>query len=452
MSRGKPKANPLFGRTLQHRHWVNKFLIPLQLFLVLPMALEAAQISQLRSEKPRLTNRGGRHPLSDYQGKIKHLLIQFNDLDPLPAYYDLLRKLDPEVRVTILVPNPGKKELLQQLLRHWQVPNLKRFDDRVVNASLTPWARDPFVVLRGDDGAIAFLFRKTWPSLRGGGDDPVLKKHLPLLPLAGHVPQIVAAPFVLDGGNLLSAGNEVLVGNNAYFDNLAQELPSQEKYAARMGQTLGAAVAFVGGHFIEVPWGHSDMYLTLIGRREILVGDPAWGARLLEREIKNGLKDYRRVYFDEQHLPLSAHARAMIFSDPLFIAQIKEALARQTAEAAHLLSDLMERNSDKVLHRAFEQLTEELLKRGFVVHRLPLLLNARRGFSPILTYNNVLLEESAGEKRVYLPNYGLPELDQAASAVYKKLGFRLRKIDGRNASFLLGSVRCLTNVLERSDG
>jgi hypothetical protein len=85
---------------------------------------------------------------------------------------------------------------------------------------------------------------------------------------------------------------------------------------------------------------------------------------------------------------------------------------------------------------------------GAKVHRVPLLVHPHRPW--MLSYTNVLQEEAAGERIVYLPQYGLPRLDAAAAAVWRKLGHRVRPIHAAPLIPLQGSIRCLTNVLARS--
>lgn len=69
---------------------------------------------------------------------------------------------------------------------------------------------------------------------------------------------------------------------------------------------------------------------------------------------------------------------------------------------------------------------------------------------PTLTYNNVLLEQTAEGGSVFLPRYGFGALDESARDVWTGLGFRVHPIDGLTVSAMYGgSLRCCIKVLVR---
>lgn len=84
----------------------------------------------------------------------------------------------------------------------------------------------------------------------------------------------------------------------------------------------------------------------------------------------------------------------------------------------------------------------ELAARGLLVARVPLvsLPNGR-----LLSWTNVVTESRDGAV-AYVPAYGVPQ-DQAAHAVWRRLGFRVVPIDCATLVAWGGAVRCLTNVL-----
>ena len=68
----------------------------------------------------------------------------------------------------------------------------------------------------------------------------------------------------------------------------------------------------------------------------------------------------------------------------------------------------------------------------------------------MMTYNNVLIEEARDGKTVYLPRYGWPAMDEAASRVWEEQGFAPRAIEGLTISAMYGgALRCSVKVLER---
>ena len=69
---------------------------------------------------------------------------------------------------------------------------------------------------------------------------------------------------------------------------------------------------------------------------------------------------------------------------------------------------------------------------------------------PMLSYNNVLIEEAEGTRVVYLPRYGLTALDDAAESAWTGLGFTVRAIGGLTTSAMYGgALRCSVKVLAR---
>jgi hypothetical protein len=103
-----------------------------------------------------------------------------------------------------------------------------------------------------------------------------------------------------------------------------------------------------------------------------------------------------------------------------------------------------------------------LARQGYRVERVPLLFggpeaepgsdyNERmRAAYPMLTYNNVIVETDRSGKRVFLPRYGWPAMDDAAREAWTALGFAVRPIDGLTISAMYGgALRCAVKVLAR---
>lgn len=77
-------------------------------------------------------------------------------------------------------------------------------------------------------------------------------------------------------------------------------------------------------------------------------------------------------------------------------------------------------------------------------------LGGGRAAYPMLTYNNVLVEEDARGRVVYLPRYGWAAMDESARQAWESLGFATRPIDGLTISAMYGgALRCAVKVLAR---
>jgi hypothetical protein len=66
-----------------------------------------------------------------------------------------------------------------------------------------------------------------------------------------------------------------------------------------------------------------------------------------------------------------------------------------------------------------------------------------------VTYNNVVMETRGGETTVWVPVYGVPELDEAGLQAWRTLGVTVRPVDVSRIYRYDGSLRCLVNVLRR---
>jgi len=156
-------------------------------------------------------------------------------------------------------------------------------------------------------------------------------------------------------------------------------------------------VVFLGERDGDVPRHHIMMYLAPLGGRRVLVGDVAWGLRLLDAEpaARGGL-----------------------------------AVERDPATAAR-----------------FDFAARALAAAGFEVHRAPVVVLA--GAGSYVTYTNALFASEAGRPVVYLPTYALPRLDGAAAALYRRLGYEVRPVDVAAIYRQNGSLGCLVNVLAR---
>ena len=157
----------------------------------------------------------------------------------------------------------------------------------------------------------------------------------------------------------------------------------------------------------QTPWIHTDMYLTPIDSRTILVSSPSEGCRLLEGQTSVTIPHRDRqvqVEFD--------------------------ALA-----------------PDSLRQTQFDDVARQLTDMGYQVIRVPSLINVEKDW--MVTYNNVLMDYQNGQRVVFMPIYHIPELDHAAAQVYRALGFEVRPIDVSPIFQLGGAIRCLANVTRR---
>jgi hypothetical protein len=97
----------------------------------------------------------------------------------------------------------------------------------------------------------------------------------------------------------------------------------------------------------------------------------------------------------------------------------------------------------------FRNIAAQLEARGFEVIRVPL-VPLSDGLTYI-TYNNALLESREGALHAYVPQFGIPALDAAGREAYADAGVEVHEIRVADIYRYNGTVRCLVNVVGRSD-
>ncbi len=94
----------------------------------------------------------------------------------------------------------------------------------------------------------------------------------------------------------------------------------------------------------------------------------------------------------------------------------------------------------------FRKAIADLAAAGFQIVRTPL---AVMGPKVYVTYTNGVFEHRDGRRIVYLPTYGIRELDNAGAEAYRSQGWEVRPVPVEGVFRLCGTIGCLVNVLER---
>lgn len=96
----------------------------------------------------------------------------------------------------------------------------------------------------------------------------------------------------------------------------------------------------------------------------------------------------------------------------------------------------------------FRNVARDLERRGFDTVRIPIVSTPEKFV--FLSYNNVLLDRRADRMHVFLPRYGVPELDGAAKEAWERAGAITHAIDAATIYRMGGSIRCLTTPIVQS--
>ena len=243
----------------------------------------------------------------------------------------------------------------------------------------------------GDERALLLPRSDSAPEDRAGDFDAAIS----LADVAGW--RCTATELAFEGGDLLFGWKRAFVGLGTISSNT--DFDDRNDVVAAFERLLGLEVVVVGTE--TPPHGHLDMYLTVLDDDRVVLGDPVAGRELLN------LGD------EPSAVPLPA-------------------FDRWTAEA------------QCAMEPEYEKVRQQLVRSGIEVLRIPIVHGEEGG---LLTWNNCLVERRRGIRRVYMPVYGVPDLDEAAVAVFRAAGYRVFPIDCAAIVKDGGTVRCITNVV-----
>ena len=344
--------------------------------------------------------------LSECDGRLQALVVHY---EPgageivMPVYRDFLGALDSDVRVYVVCPDrPAFDDFVAAVGS--VACNLKPL---VTGHPITAWARDRWVALgpaekagattlcspRGEAGG------EIWPAR--AGDERVGRDIAAAL---GPSVRARRSPLYFDGGDFLADGETVFVMPRVLPRNVQQTVGSQEELLALLGQEFKRRVILLD----EAPDHHAGMFMASVGSRTMLVGDPGLARELIAAEMAH----HDRVATTEfMGLP----------GGPDFTPETQ---------------------------RLFDAVARQCSTAGYKVARIPV-VPARDGRT-YLTYANVLMEQRAGRRVVYLPSYrGVARLNEAARVVWEGLGYEVRSVDCTSVYGHFGCLHCLVNVLKR---
>ncbi len=344
--------------------------------------------------------------LSECDGHLEDLVIHY-ELGAreivAPIYRDFLGALGDDVRVHVVCPD----RLAFEDFLAAAGPARCRILPIVAGHPITAWSRDRWVALspaapngvttlwspRGEAG------EEIWPARAGDervGTDIAAA-------LAGSV-RARRSGLYFDGGDLLADAENVFVVPRVLQRNIQQTVSSREEFLAALSRELKRPVILLN----EAPDHHAGMFMASVGGRTMLVGDPSLA---------------REWVFGEMAQPAGVATNVFLGlpGGPDF-----------TAQTQHL----------------FDAVATQCAAAGYRVVRIPV-VPARDGRT-YLTYVNVLMDEQAGRRVVYLPCYrGVAQLNAAARSVWEALGYEVRPVDCTSVYRHFGCLHCLVNVLKR---
>jgi len=334
--------------------------------------------------------------MADTHGQLAEICIQYRkDFNPavIETLADLFGGLWDDVDIRVIVEAREEFEFLKGELARRGVDRLDRLTAVTTGFPITPWARDRFGAMMTGRGTVIAVppVRSNMPGPRGNDE---------------RVPEILAAslpgatcrsmPFMFEGGDLLADEDNAFIAANCLARNSPHDVDDRAGLLERMASALKKRIVTIGATPEDVPDHHICMYLTPLGNKRVAVADPLLG-----------LEVYRK--------------------DP-------------SGEPVDL-------ETDTATYEPFLNVIRCLEEKGFHVVHIPLLLT--RTPRVYASCNNVILERRGGEKRVYMPVYGVPAFDRAAGAAFEKEGWRVIPVRVGKLYRHTGSLRCQVGIITR---
>lgn len=352
---------------------------------------------------------GALRVVSSCSGRLRALRLQWPEEYQDPAYTaqkavveDLLRELPADVQLHVVAEGLGKAAVPRHERIHLHCLQLRSTSEVLVEP-MTMWARDAALLLVGQGLRVLALPR----CFRGDGKvEPRLNRLIlqataaAPASLARELPDVVVrrTNLCFEGGDIVANRQSALVGADSVNRTMAETGRSRAEVVEEFARVLGVEVLVVDPQ----PDFHVDLGFTWLDDRTVAVADPQLGMELV---------------------------KGLPAMEDVVQATLSKNLGARYATSARWLEQL-----------------------GYRVVRLPAL--AGRGLiTPYYTYNNVLIEQYAQVKRVYMPTYGVDVLDGAAADVFRGFGFEIREMpSARHSTRLWGAIRCATGELAWEPG
>ena len=338
--------------------------------------------------------------VAECEGALEEIVIQYVPESAEivgPVYRDFLRQLPATVSVGVVCPD----EAAFADLRARVGPMACRLLPIPVGHAMTCWSRDRWLAFAPEPpgGPVLLLApgeelgAEVWPARQG--DARIAAD------LAAALPGRVAAHrsvLVFDGGDFAADAETVFVTPAVRERNLGRTVASVEQLARALAAAFRRRIVLLP----DAPPHHAGMFMMVAGDRTVIVGDPSLAERIMDG------------YSVSSPFPIA---------DPDFSPETQ---------------------------RRFDAVAATCAAAGYRVVRMPVVL-ARDGRT-YLTGCNAIIDRREGKRIVYMPTYREADaLNRATAAVWRGLGYEVRRVDCTAVYPHGGSLHCLVNVLRRSN-
>ena len=343
--------------------------------------------------------------LSECDGHVRELVIQYEpgskDVVATP-YREFLGALEADVMVRVVCPS---RAAFEDLLA--TVGSVKcNLEPVFVNHAMTTWSRDRWVALApAVNGGPTTIWsprgeaaEEIWPAR--AGDERLGNDIAAVLNTSVRARR---SSLYFDGGDLLADNQNVFVVPRVLQRNIQHTTDNRDEFLGILRSELKRNVILLD----ESPDHHAGMFMASVGNGIMLVGDPSLGRK---------------------YVPLTSDADGSA-----------------TNEFMHLPGGP---DFSPQTQRLFDAVAEQCARVGYKVVRIPVVpaCDSRT----YLTFVNVLMDQVAGRRVVYIPIYrGVEPMNAAAREIWEGLGYEVRPVDCTSTYRHFGCLHCLVNVLRR---
>jgi len=380
--------------------------------------------------------------LPDHGGRLSAVVISLNSarraaLRNVQLVSNLVNNLPTDTHVDIFV---NDLKAFKVANNPW--PERVNFIELPFSNSITIWPQDPFLVLKGEDKTVLLA-----PKDFDRAQDNIMPGKL----AERYGYELRLSELFFEGGNIVSDGAFVFIGENTIRRNASSSGFDEIDSVLQFQKELGRQVLVIGPY--PQPVAHIDMILTPLGNKKLAIADSFEGARLAEEELEESpavVHNFERS------------CQKQFFGHPL----IKTVLGGDGEEksAPDLSGKTVEMiEKSKLIAPILDGIADSMRNFGYEIVRIPFLFGGpeSRGDTddseivasyPMLSYNNVLLEDLEDGKMAYIPKYGWDKIDGAAKTAWENAGYKTQAIDGLTVSAMYGgALRCSVKVLRRID-
>jgi hypothetical protein len=343
--------------------------------------------------------------LSECDGHFRELVIQYEPGSKevvASPYREFLGALEADVTVDVVCPSRAAFDDLRATVGSVRCS----LEPVFVNHAMTTWSRDRWVAMApATSGGLTTIWsprgeaaEEIWPARAGDerlGSDIAAVLHTSV--------RARRSSLYFDGGDLLADSQNVFVVPRVLQRNIQHTTDNRDEFFGILRSELKRNVILLE----ESPDHHAGMFMASIGNGTMLVGDPSLGRK---------------------YVPLTSAADGSATNDFMHLPGGPDF----SAGTQHL----------------FDAVAEQSARAGYKVVRIPVVpaCDSRT----YLTYVNVLMDQVAGRRVVYVPVYrGVEPMNVAAREIWEGLGYEVRPVDCTSTYRHFGCLHCLVNVLRR---